>query len=322
MNVEPVGYAALAAGLLFLFRPFGFFAPVFFIATLLGAAAAVTLPSLGSTNIPPAHLLLGFLALRTAASPAAFGRACDELVFPRPGFWLLAITLYVMLSSVFLPRLFAGLTYVYAVARTDSGAGIVLMPLGPVSGNITQTIYFTGSFVCYLVFAAFLRQPGAVRTAGSAVLACGLANLAFGALDLATFHTGTSEWLAFLRNASYRMLNEAEIMGFKRLVGSFPEASAYAYATLGVFAFAAQLWLKGVRTTLSGLIALLSLAALAFSTSTTAYAGLGVCLAVLFIGSLAAALRGPVPGNTLAFAGLAPAIAALLVMAVALDDEA
>jgi hypothetical protein len=321
MNIEVFGIITLAAGLVFLVRPMSFAMPVFFVATLLGAAAAITLPSMGSANIPPAHLLLGFLALNLIRSREGFSQAAKELIFPRPGFWLLLVTIYVIFSAIFMPRLFAGLTYVYSVARTDAGPGILLVPLGPVSGNITQTIYFIGSFACFLIFATFMRQPGAFRTAASAGLTCGIANLVFGALDLATFYSGTTEYMAFLRNASYRMLNDAEVMGFKRLVGSFPEASAYAYATLGMFAFSGKLWLRGVYDGVCGPVAVLSLAALAFSTSTTAYAGLGACVALFGVTSVIAVLRGPAPANTLLFVVLSPVLAALFLMWLALHDE-
>ncbi|MGL4635484.1 MAG: hypothetical protein ACRCWF_05835 [Beijerinckiaceae bacterium] len=127
--------------------------------------------------------------------------------------------------------------------------------------------------------------------------------------------------LAFMRNASYRMLNDAEVMGFKRLVGSFPEASAYAYATLGMFGFAGRLWLAGVYPGTAGAVALLSALALAFSTSTTAYAGLAACLGAFGAMSVTGVLRGPVPANTLVFVFLAPIVVLLLILGMAMNQE-
>ncbi|MGL4635485.1 MAG: hypothetical protein ACRCWF_05840 [Beijerinckiaceae bacterium] len=187
MNIEIFGFITLAGGLLVLLRPIAFALPIFFVATLLGATAAVTLPAMGSANIPPAHLLLGFLALKILLSAQDFGSARRAMAYPGPGFWLLITTVYTCFSAIFMPRLFAGLTYVYAVARTDAGPGIILVPLGPVSGNITQTIYFVGSFVCFLVFATFMQRQGAFRVVAVAGLTCGIANLLFGVLDLVTF---------------------------------------------------------------------------------------------------------------------------------------
>jgi hypothetical protein len=59
------------------------------------------------------------------------------------------------------------------------------------------------------------------------------ADLAFAAIDLGGYWTGAGDLLAFLRNGSYRMLDNTVILDFKRIVGSFPEASTFAYFTLG-----------------------------------------------------------------------------------------
>ena len=64
MTVEPIGFITLILGLIGLFLDARFLVCVFFGATLLGAAGAVILDSLGGTNIQPAHLLLGFVAIR------------------------------------------------------------------------------------------------------------------------------------------------------------------------------------------------------------------------------------------------------------------
>ena len=43
------------------------------------------------------------------------------------------------------------------------------------------------------------------------------------------------------------MLNDGELGGLKRIVGSFSEAGAYSYAALGLYAFALALWLEFIR---------------------------------------------------------------------------
>jgi hypothetical protein len=78
-------------------------------------------------------------------------------------------------------------------------------------------------------------------------------------------------------------LSDTESIGLKRLVGSYGEASAFGFATLGYFAFATQLWLDGVYATRSAFVALLSFIALVFSTSTTAYVGASLFLAFVFL---------------------------------------
>lgn len=56
MTIEPIGAIALVFGLIGLFLEPSFIVYVFFAATLLGAAAAVILTSLGGITVQPAHL--------------------------------------------------------------------------------------------------------------------------------------------------------------------------------------------------------------------------------------------------------------------------
>src|SRR3981081_3506357 len=67
---------------------------VFFVSTLLGAAAAVTVTALGDANIQPAHLMLGFVTIAALANRDLSGAAARALSFPRAGFWLLLTVPY------------------------------------------------------------------------------------------------------------------------------------------------------------------------------------------------------------------------------------
>jgi len=322
MQVEPLGVLALALGLLgWIMRP-AVAIHVFIVSTLLGAGAALILTSLGSANLQPAHLLLALLAASFAIKRENLGTAAPSLVFPREGFWLLLTAVYGTLAAIFFPRLLAGSTYVFAIARTEVGPGIVLTPLAPTSGNITQSVYFIGDVICFLIFYAEACRPAGLRTMTQAILACTAINLIFAALDLATFWTGTSDMLAFMRNASYRMLDDAVVVGFKRIVGSFPEASSFAYATVGLFAFCLKLWLANLYPRSAGALAAVSFLALVFSTSSTGYAGTAGVVAVIYLLSVAQIVNGPVPKPTLAFAVGLPFIAMSLVLSLALYEPA
>src|SRR3982074_351238 len=120
MTIQAVGVLALAIGLFGLFFDASFIVYAFFCATLLGSAAAFVLNSLGGTNISPAHLLLGFLALRLFGSRQVLQRTAEGVLPGRPGFWLLLTVLYAAASAFFLPRLFAGQTFVVVVRAVDS----------------------------------------------------------------------------------------------------------------------------------------------------------------------------------------------------------
>ncbi|HZT86893.1 MAG TPA: hypothetical protein VFA12_02920 [Stellaceae bacterium] len=312
MRIELLGILAVAIGCLGWFLRLRFSLYVFFASTLLGAGAALILTGFGGATIQPAHLLLGFLVLRAIAGRDFWG-VTQTLKFPNEGFWLLATGVYAVVASIFFPRLFAGATSVFAVARTVIGPGIVLMPLSPTSGNITQPIYFIGDILCFLIAYAWCRNLSGLRALAQAAIACAVVNLGFAALDLGTYVTGTTGLLSFMRNANYRMLDEASISGLKRLVGSFPEASAFAYATLGLFAFCLRLALAGVRPRLTGTLAALSLGAIVMSLSSTGYAAAGGLLAAMFVVSLAQLLSRPVMRGTLAFLALSPLIIVLVI---------
>jgi hypothetical protein len=312
MQIEVIGAITILCGLIGWLGGPRIAVPTFFASTLLSAAAAMILTALGGANIQPAHLLLGFLALSILVSQrGAMGRARQVLTFPNPGFWLLLTAAYATLSAVFLPRLLAGTTYVFAIARTELGPGIISMPLGPTSGNATQSIYFLGDLVCFLLFYVIASRPDGVRFAVNAAIATSILNLCFAAIDFGSYVTGLGDVLAFIRNGNYRMLDAATVLGFKRIVGSFPETSTFAYFTAGFFAFCTRLWLGGIRPRLTGPIALGSLLTLAYSTSSTGYVATCGFLALLFAVCAVQALSRPVGKTTLILVTIFPLIVAV-----------
>jgi len=316
MAVELIGIVALAVGLASIFFGTAFITYVFFGFTLLGAAAAFVLESLGGTNISPAHLLLGFLTFKLLGNKQIFNEATQGLAFGKASFWLLLTVIYSILSAYFMPRLFMGQTDVFLVRAL----GQYSVPLAPIMSNVTQSIYLAGDFVCFFVLYGYASQSKGRMVLANAAFACVILNLVFGALDLATYWTNTTELLSFIRNANYSMLNDTELAGFKRIVGSFVEASSYAAATIGYFGFSAKMWLLGIRTRLSAILSALSLLALVFSTSTTAYVGLAVFLCFLYLQTVVRAMRQTItPQMTLFLAGT-PILFSILAVAIALND--
>lgn len=317
MTIEPIGLIALALGIISLFFGPAFIVYVFVASTLLGSAGAIILDFIGGTNIQPAHLLLGFLVFKLSTSQAVTQRASEGLAIGRPGFWLLLTALYSLLSAYAMPRIFAGETFVFAV-RAQSAYSI---PLGPTTSNLTQTVYFIGNLVCFYVLYGYASDEANRRNLAKAGLFCCVLNLVFAVLDLATYWTGTTELLSFIRNATYALLNDSEIQGFKRIVGSFTEASSFGYATLGYFAFASTFWLYGFAPAFMLPLSLLLFLALMFSTSTTAYAGLVGLLAVMYFQTaIFALLRSPTKQMTI-FLIAAPVVLVLAFVGISLNDD-
>lgn len=271
MEVEIVGIVALALGLLTVIlgsRP----ALIFFaISGVLGAAAAFKLSSVGGASIPPSHLLLVFLALAGLREASVRRFMLATIAFPRAGFWFLLIVVYSLITALFLPRIFAGATTVFVLARAPTPlAAIQLAPLAPSPTNVTQAVYMLGDLVCF-VLASAMVMAGYARTVVRALTAAAIAHILLAIVDVASFAVGIGDALSFLRNGGYKMLADNEIKGFKRIVGGFTEAGAYTYVAVGFYAFALQLWLHNVWPRLNGALTLVLGAAILLATSSTAY---------------------------------------------------
>ncbi|GJD52779.1 hypothetical protein OPKNFCMD_5546 [Methylobacterium crusticola] len=319
MTVELIGILSALTGILCLVLGRSFAIYAFLCSTLLGSAAATVLTALGSANILPAHLLLGFLTLVALRRPHA-ARALRGLAYPGPGLLFLVTVIYGVLSAFFLPRLFQNASYVFSIGRTTVGSVILMTPLAPGNGNITQTVYFVGDLVCFCIFFGFSSDRGGRRCIADAVIACGFLNIGFAILDYVTFATGTASLLGFMRNSTYNMLDATEMAGIKRVVGSFTEASSFGAVTLSLLAFNFNLWLSRYRSRLTGPLSLLLLAALLVSTSTTAYVGIAIYFGLIYCGNAVRLVLGAIQLRRAAFIGIAPLIVATALLAIAHSD--
>jgi hypothetical protein len=317
MTIEPIGILTLLIGLIGLCLESTFIVYAFIASTLLGSAGAIILESLGGTNIQPAHLLLGFLAFKLLSDRKIVAFALGGCAVGRPGFWLMVTLLYSMISAYYLPRLFAGETLVYTVRALGYS-----VPLEPGTSNLTQSVYFIGNFVCFIVLYGYASSSSGRKHLVNAVLVCVALNLTFAVLDMVTFWTGTTELLSFIRNSTYSMFPpDTEVGGFKRIAGSFVEASSFGYITLGYFAFTSTLWLYGTAPVLTLSLSLFSFVALMFSTSTTAYVGLAAFLAFQFLAMVVRSLLRPSTPQMMMYIFGAPALLALTAIVIALNDE-
>lgn len=266
----------------------------FMLSCLFGASAAIALPALGGAPLTPAVMLLPFLCVRTASERGA--SAClAPLAFPQAGFWLLLLVIWGVFSAAFLPRFFAGDTLLFGTDRTQM-SGIRLLPLQPLSTNLTQSAYAIAGLAAFVCVRALLDVEGRSAKLRDAVLMLAALDVAAGVLNLAELHLGLPSLLQHVRNAGYAILVGGEVGGLQRVSGTFPEASAFAAFSLPLLAFTASLWRDGVRPRYSGTLSLGLLLLLLMSTSSTAYAGLaGYGLLIALGGGLRLLRRGEMP---------------------------
>lgn len=317
MSLEPIGLATIAIGLLCLLL-LGYRAvfQVFVFATLFGAAAAILI---GWANVQPAHLLLAFVIVATLAHQRETAAAVSAVSAPKPGFWLMCLLLYGILTAMLMPRLLAGATQIVPLGLSEySGTSV---PLGPVSGNFTQSIYLLADVICFAITVAIASSQVGFLAVANSIAAYAIGNTLFAVLDLGTYATGSQWILDFMRNARYTLHIEEEIHGLKRIVGSFPEASAFARSTLGVLGFTGTLWLCGCRPVLNGALALASLVLVVLSTSSTGLAGAPLVLAILYVTALMRHGFHPSRSYGSAMVLCAPLLLAAVVLAVLLNQE-
>ncbi|HVE07474.1 MAG TPA: hypothetical protein VNE00_09505 [Paraburkholderia sp.] len=281
MEIQVFGVIVFALGVLSLNLRYHW--AIYFIALccLFSAAATVSFPALGGLALLPVTLFLAFFTLR-AFNIGGGPMLLREIAFDRPGFWLVCVALVAAFGGIFLPRALAGSTFVFAIDRTGSDPNAAaLTPLGPVSGNLSQSIYVVTELVLYCCMSVFLSRREGYQHFAKAMLLLAALNICAAILDLA----GGSEVLAAAKTAGYTLHDNEELAGLKRITGTFPESAAFSYFTLPLFAFTANLWLLGYRPKLTAALSMASGAMLIMSTSATAYVGFAAYLLVLFFSS-------------------------------------
>lgn len=281
---------------------------------LFGGSAAILLPLLGGSSIPPVQFALLFIAMRLlvpgGGQMATLGRAL------RANGWLVCFVVYGVMIAFIAPRLFAGqidvtplrgrvearyasmLAYVYAVR-----------PLAFSPQNLTTAVYLVGTLVAGLAsFVACGRERGrAVLVRTLAVV--GMAHALTGFASVALKGTPAETVLLVFRNASYAQLDHS-YLGFVRMTGLWPEASSFANYGLLLFVFAFECWLRRIDPRWTGPAAMLLGTALALSTSSTAYAGMPAYALVLLL--RAVLFPGALPADRALWIG-----AAMLIMVAA-----
>jgi hypothetical protein len=248
--------------------------------TPFGAAAAFNLPALGGATIGVADLgavaVFGLVLLTPGSGSSLIGTLRPF----RPGFFLGVVLVVAAFSAIFLPRVFAGQTEVFGIARGTDGAGIVSFPLRPTTGNITQLFRLTLGILVFIALAtAFRRRPEA-QPVLTAMIVTTTVHAALGLLDVLTFTTGTAGLLEPIRTANYAMHITDTMAGLKRMVGGFPEASSFGFFSLGLFGFWLRYWIASPRSRAAPWMLALATIAVLRSTSSSAY----VALAVFVVG--------------------------------------
>ena len=271
MNLSLIGLAMVAA-LLMLGRMLGhptivgLFASLPFNSTSIGSLG----PLGGAT--PPISTVFVFLLLAGLVFRKAFFEDIGRVFKSQWISWLLlALNIYVVAGAFILPRIFAGQT----TALVPGQYGVIDVLLTPVPGNITQAAYFTLGTLTFFAFSIILRDRGAIYAIRNGFLTFATLQVLLGLTDLVGKLLGKGDVLAPIRTAYYTMHTETAVGSFWRITGGYPEASAFAAASLACLAFVFTYW-RATGSTFSFILTLCLSALLLLSTSTTAYVALAI----------------------------------------------
>jgi hypothetical protein len=255
----------------------------FFAMLPFGAAAAINLPAVGNASIIMSDLV-AMVMIGLVLTNARYAYAViDAMRVGRPAFYLGLALLVALLVTIFAPRLLQGTMEVFGISRNSLIRGVTLVDLGPSSGNITQSIRLILGVLTFLsVVALFSRPlPDGLVVRGFAVATT--VNIALGAADFLTYTVRAPELLSFIRNANYAILFDHVNTGLKRIIGGYPEASAYGYFTMGLFGFWLGYWVSGGRHRFGGLFVVLCLVAILLSGSSGTYVSMFALLGMVAV---------------------------------------
>ena len=272
MELTYIGLIQTAVGLAIVLAGSARAAFIFLVlSSLLDGSAAISLPALGGSSIPPVQFALLFIFLRILVPKGGlYGYIPDAI---RANRWLLLFCVYGVANAIIGPRLFANEISVFPM-RPDPTAGLFdLVPLVPTSQNLTAGTYLVGALMLAIASYVFCRVRGAAETIVSLAVWSGWFFAITGLLDILSRGTPLEQVLALFRNGDYVQLS-VEVDGFVRIRGLMPEASSYAGACFTIFVLNAELWYRSVSSSRTGLMATLTGLLLVMSTSSTAYVAL------------------------------------------------
>jgi hypothetical protein len=249
------------------------------VASLMGAASALSLNGLGGASVTPASLVLLFLVLRILMSPAGqfsiVAKAFQQNMF------FSFFCLYGAATAFLFPTVFFHALNVPPL-RTVGGGLFATAPVEFSSQNITTAVYLVGTYLASLSACIAYALERRENKLLNAVAIVSWAHIGFGVMDIVFTRIGLRDALEFFRNAHYQQLAQ-DIGGIQRVAGIFPEASAYAAFAFSFLVLNAELWMRNIRPALTGTTAFALLIMSMLTTSSTAYVSIAIYALLLLV---------------------------------------
>ena len=268
---------------------------LFFVATPFGAAAAFNLPAAGNASVLVADLAARAFFVLVALRRDGLNMIAGSMRWGQPGFWLLLYAVFAIFATILFPIIFRGQTEVFAISRAISGKNVIMVPLQPTAGNLTQLVRLVLGVSVFFALATIFRRAPDPRPIVIALAVAALGNALLGWIDVTAWAIGLDAILDPVRTANYALHDNVRMAGLKRMIGGFPEASSFGYFAIGVFAFWLQYWLLRPKSRMATIIMLITLIAVLRSTSSAAYVSFAVLIPCIACIGVLRNLRTRVP---------------------------
>lgn len=241
------------------------------VSALFEGSAAIVLPSLGGSSIPPVQFALFFTTLRILAPKGGYVALLPSAIADNK--WYVLFAIYGMATAYLGPRMFGGAINVFPMQPDPSLGPFGTVPLSPTPQNLTAGLYLFGAFMLAITSYIFCRVPNAPAALVKALVLISWLHILTGLADILTRGTGMESLLSVFRNSNYSALDNS-IAGFVRIRGVLPEASSYAGLGFALFVANAEMWYRSISPRATGLLASMLALILFFSTASTAYVAL------------------------------------------------
>ena len=187
---------------------------------------------------------------------------------------LVVLTIYAVVSSQLLPRIFEGDVLVFSLDSGALGQRVSpyfltrVSPLRLSSGNISQPVYFVLSTLVFLMALRLGRKHGVGFLDRGLYYTAGV-NAFIGLIDF----VGGDAFLLLFKTAGYSIIADARVGSLLRMTGAFPEASVMGAFSATLFGYMFMRYLDtGSRSALA--LAGLNFAWGAFALSSTGFVAL------------------------------------------------
>lgn len=250
---------------------------------LFEASAAVFLPALSNSSIPPARIMLLFLLMAVLKQVWTRGSLLSEAIVANAS--LIVFALYGMIGALLLPRIFAGQIEVVPMRAVNLRSIFDAFPLAYSAQNITTGAYLVGGALTAVAAYVVGRLAKDLSLLAKTATGVALAHAITGLMGALLAGTPWDDVVSFIRNGSYAQLTQM-VSGFLRINGFMAEPSSFARFGIVWVILTTEMWLRNINPRWNGIAAMALTVVLILSASSTAYLGLGGYALVLAARSL------------------------------------